>query len=161
MHEHDVSHRYVPCRCDRSTYLPLARDCARTNILMDADSLYPHGFHPRHQNNLPDFHTTAWPYWRSSAPKPVKYHLADFGLSVRFPPGAPRLSVGHIGADREVPELSDMVPYDPFKVDIFILGNVFRRHIHDVRYIPLVLLVANDRLRGTSAWTSSGPSSCR
>ena len=29
--------------------------------------------------------------------------------------------------DKEVPELSATIPYDPFKADIFILGNMFRK----------------------------------
>jgi len=37
------------------------------------------------------------------------------------------LVLGLAGRDREVPELSDEVPYDPFKVDIFTIGNVLRR----------------------------------
>ena len=66
-------------------------------------------------------------------PGRVKYYLADFGMSRRFPPGVPRQVLGIEGADQEVPELSDTVPHDPFKADILILGNVLRKKIHDVR----------------------------
>lgn len=111
----------------------LASDCAETNILMDADSLYPEGFHPLLTDFLPDGTTIARPYTRASAPTPVRYYFVDFGMSARIPRDAPRLVLGEEGADREVPELSNTVPYDPFKADTFILGNVFRRTIHDVR----------------------------
>lgn len=115
IHAHDVAHR----------------DVAETNILMDADVLYPHGFHPAATDKLPDAIRNAWPYTRFSAPSSVRYYFADFGLSVRIPPEAPRLVTGYIGADRDAPELSDDVPYDPFKVDIYVLGNVFRHHISE------------------------------
>lgn len=82
---------------------------------------------------LPDTRSKAWPYSRLNSPNGIRYYLADFGLSVRLPPSQSRLVVGEVGADREVPELSDTTPYDPFKVDVFVLGNVFRRKIHDVR----------------------------
>lgn len=99
---------------------------------MDADALYPQGFHPVLQSRVRDFSRRAWPFSRASAPSPVRYYFADFGISVRIPPGKTPQVLGHIGADREVPELSDTIPYDPFKVDIFILGNVLRKHIHNV-----------------------------
>lgn len=99
---------------------------------MDADALYPQGFHPVLQSKVRDFSRRAWPYSRTSASGPVGYYFADFGISVRIPPGEPRNVLGEIGADRDVPELSDTIPYDPFKVDIFVLGNVFRKQIHDV-----------------------------
>lgn len=100
---------------------------------MDADALYPRGFHPIFKDHLPDYHTEASPYSRASAPGGVKYFFADFGMSLRFPSGVPRRVLGKTGADKEVPELSDVVPYDPFKADVFILGNALRRKIHDVR----------------------------
>lgn len=100
---------------------------------MDANDLYPESFHPVFRNKLPDFKTPAVPLSRLELPRPVKYYIADFGLSTRFSPGAPRLVLGEKGADREVPELSDRVPYDPFKTDVFFIGNMLRRKIHDVR----------------------------
>lgn len=115
MHDNDVAHR----------------DPAETNILMDGDSLFPYGFHPVHQSRLPNITSWAWPRSRFSIPGGIRYYLADFGLSVRIPPRQPRLVTGDVGADREVPELSHTVPYDPFKVDIFVLGNVFRKRIYD------------------------------
>ena len=44
----------------------------------------------------------------------------------------PKLATGGYGRDQEVPELSFEDQYDPFKVDIFILGNVFRKEVLDV-----------------------------
>src|SRR5258708_19531111 len=55
----------------------------------------------------------------------VKYYFVDYGISSYFPTGSkPHLVLGRDGRDQDVPELSDEVPYDPFKVDIFTIGNV-------------------------------------
>ncbi|EPT01456.1 hypothetical protein FOMPIDRAFT_1120609 [Fomitopsis schrenkii] len=114
MHEQGVSHR----------------DCTYKNLMMDASAMYPHGFHPVHSCFLPDGHTFAWPRRRTSVP--VRYYFIDYGMSTYFPPGTyPRLVVGVEGRDQEVPELSDDVPYDPFKVDIYIMGNLFRSMFYD------------------------------
>ena len=56
---------------------------------------------------------------------PAKYYYVDFVSSSHVPQDAPdKLVVGRYGRDQYVPELSDTVPYDPFKVDIYIIGNV-------------------------------------
>ena len=68
----------------------------------------------------------AWP--------PIRYYFVDFGISVKFPADLePKRTVGIIGLDRDAPELSNTRPYDPFRVDIFILGNVFKKDIYAVR----------------------------
>ena len=61
--------------------------------------------------------------------EPVRYFFIDFGISVRVPTGAdPKQTVGVIALDRDsVPELSDTVPYDPFKVDVFLVGNLVKK----------------------------------
>lgn len=63
----------------------------------------------------------------------VRYLYVDFGISTYFPPGSKqRLVTGILGRNQNVPELSKTVPYDPFKVDIFSLGQVFERVFTDV-----------------------------
>lgn len=100
--------------------------------MMDAFALYPHGFHPVWADSLPDLRGRARPWPRISAP--VKYYYVDFGISVHIPPEVqPKRALGGYGQDQEVPELSFTEPYDPFKVDVFILGNVFRKEICAVR----------------------------
>ncbi|KAL7284782.1 hypothetical protein ACG7TL_002089 [Trametes sanguinea] len=51
-------------------------------------------------------------------------HGCDMQLTLE---GASTLVVGDVGRDADVPELSDHVPYDAFKVDIFSLGNVYSK----------------------------------
>ncbi|KZT13173.1 uncharacterized protein LAESUDRAFT_638707 [Laetiporus sulphureus 93-53] len=102
-----------------------AFDCTYKNLMMDAHAMYPQGFHPIRESFFPDGVTTAAPHLRR-ADVNVKYYYIDYGISVYFPPNADqKLVVGTLGRDQEVPELSDDVPYDPFKVDVFIVGNFF------------------------------------
>ncbi|KZT13122.1 uncharacterized protein LAESUDRAFT_639482 [Laetiporus sulphureus 93-53] len=115
LHKHGVAHR---------------RDCEYKNLMMDAHAMYPQGHHPVATMCLPDGMTKA--SYRSRADAGVKYYFVDFGISVHFPPDVrPKLVVGTDGRDQEVPELSMRTPYDPFKVDMFIIGNVFRHELHD------------------------------
>lgn len=100
---------------------------------MDATRIFPRGFHPLKDNFLPhDISTLAPVLPRMDVG--VKYYFIDFGISSYFPEGTePQLVLDPTGRNQDVPEFSDEVPYDPFKVDIFTLGNVLRREFVDVR----------------------------
>lgn len=125
------------------------RDCDVLNIMMDATSMYPKGFHPVEPDSLPAGIGFAPYVSRLSAPTPVRYYFIDFGLSSYFPPDSsePRLVTGKFGRIRQVPEFSDDVPYDPFKVDIYMLGTTLRKNFLN-RYTnvgflaPLIKLMA-------------------
>ncbi|KAJ3009451.1 hypothetical protein NUW54_g2780 [Trametes sanguinea] len=103
------------------------RDIAPPNVMMDGSSLYPHGHHPVYTNCSPDLIEELTPLPRMDCQ--VKYYYVDFGLSVRFKPGASTLVIGDVGRDEEVPELSSTVPYDAFKADIYALGNLFDKEL--------------------------------
>ncbi|GBE79224.1 predicted protein [Sparassis crispa] len=106
------------------------RDCSYKNVMMDASAMYPHGFHPVKEDYLPDGETGVEPLPRSTVS--IRYYYVDFGISVLIPPDVhPKLTVGELGRDREPPELSPDVPYDPFKLDVFLIGNLFRRLLYD------------------------------
>lgn len=123
------------------------RDCAYKNVMMDASALYPRGFHPILQASLPDISSDAPVLSRAAAP--VNYYFIDFGISTRFTSDAPsRLVVGSWGLDGEPPELSETVPYDPFKLDVFLIGNLMRRQFCDVR---IFALYTSSLLTNTSA----------
>ncbi|KAK7691417.1 hypothetical protein QCA50_004816 [Cerrena zonata] len=99
------------------------RDCAAANIMMDARSLFPQGHHPVRLNYSPDgIHEISS---LNRQDHPVRYYFIDFGLSSRFEGGDVPLVVGTKGRDKEPPELSDSEPYNPFPLDIFILGNLY------------------------------------
>ncbi|KAI0774951.1 kinase-like domain-containing protein [Trametes elegans] len=106
MHRHRIAH------CD----------VAAANIMMDATPLYPSGYHPVRIHYSPDgmYPVTALP----RAGRSICYFYIDFGLSMRFAEGEPSLVWGDVGKEL-VPELSEELPYDAFKVDIYALGNVY------------------------------------
>ncbi|KAF9782683.1 kinase-like domain-containing protein [Thelephora terrestris] len=126
------------------------RDCVLKNIMMDADAMYLQGFHPIELEYAPDYSGYVKYVPRSAAK--VKYYFVDFGISVHIPESLGSMLVtGTFGRDRDPPELSpdwgkrnlqkrgnrsSSDPsaaeeggegYDPFKLDIFIIGNMLRR----------------------------------
>ncbi|KAF7352406.1 hypothetical protein MVEN_01205000 [Mycena venus] len=113
------------------------RDICTQNIVMDASRIIPGGFHfvlPLTSNGL-DFlkiytGDESEPHYMKTRTEagPTKYYYIDFGLSVRFPSFEARtLVTGNYGRLRKhVPEISDTVPYDPFKVDVRLVGEMLR-----------------------------------
>ncbi|KAK7691435.1 hypothetical protein QCA50_004834 [Cerrena zonata] len=108
------------------------RDCAAANIMMDGEPLFPQGHHPVQLDYLEDGMHYA-PYL-SRQDHPVKYYFIDFGISSYFDPGVVPLVVGTQGRDKEPPELDDRLPYNPFPLDIFILGNLYRKEFVEKYY---------------------------
>lgn len=106
------------------------RDCVLHNILMDPGAMYPEGFHPVETAYKRDYSGIAVYLPRSAVG--VKYYIADFGISSYIPDETrPPLVYGTSGRDQEAPELSKTVPYNPFMLDIFIIGNMFREKFCD------------------------------
>jgi hypothetical protein len=112
------------------------RDCVLHNFLMDPGAMYPEGFHPVQTAYKRDYSGMATHLPRSAVG--VKYYFADFGISVYVDPTSspPYLATGIDGRDRDPPELSDTIPYDPFKLDIFIIGNMLKQEFCDVTNTP-------------------------
>ncbi|KAH7889164.1 kinase-like domain-containing protein [Phlebopus sp. FC_14] len=111
MHEHNVAHR----------------DCSAQNIMMDARDLYPNGWHPMAPWLTSDGTNWVTPQ-KNRCDVNIRYFFIDFGLSTRFAPGEKREVVG-AKCSVYVPELSCDICYDPFKLDVYLLGNVFDEHI--------------------------------
>jgi len=100
--------------------------------MMDADAMYPEGFHPVRMELKPDCSDDAKYIPRSAVA--IKYYFIDFGISVYIPENLrSKLVTGLLGRDRDPPELSDRTPYDPFKLDVFIIGNMLKREFYMVR----------------------------
>ena len=88
--------------------------------------MYPRGFHPGAPNLEYSGKYIAYPRQRRDAPG-VRYYLTDFGISSQFDENDTyRLVTGKDCLDKTLPELSYDDPYDPFAVDIYLLGNVFK-----------------------------------
>jgi len=116
MHDHRVAHR------DLSTY----------NIMMDGAALYQNGFHPGRHDRSRSATRFVKGRLRLYAP-PVVYYLIDFGLSKKYEGDGPYEAWGMDGQDRDAPELQHegAGPYDPFLLDIFTLGNVYKTSFLD------------------------------
>lgn len=100
--------------------------------MFDAAGMYPKGFHPVRTIRDASYRNEAYPLRRRDVPS-VRYYFIDFGLSSRFDDDRiPKLVTGDRAQDKEIPELSLVVPYDPFAVDIFTLGNVYKRNLIEV-----------------------------
>lgn len=102
-------------------------DCALDNIMMDARALYVEPWHP--QRPVVDMrgriNLDTW--IPRTAVGGVQYYFIDFGLST-FREDQAVGYFGHICA----PELSPWVPYDPYKVDVYILGKTFDEFLVEV-----------------------------
>ncbi|KAG5653365.1 hypothetical protein H0H81_000866 [Sphagnurus paluster] len=98
--------------------------------MMDARSILPSGWHFVAYHCLPDGVTPISPLARIDFP--VRYVIIDFDCSVRLSPGDPHLIKNFGGRDGDPPEYRSREPYDPFKIDVFTLGNVFFKDFYQV-----------------------------
>lgn len=98
------------------------------NIMMDPKPTFPNMYHPRETNKNRNFMGKAKFYTRTV--RPTKYFLIDFGLSKRYnlDDGEPS-ELPIIGGDKTVPEFQGEgydEPSNPFRTDIYYLGNMVR-----------------------------------
>ncbi|KAG8927577.1 hypothetical protein FRC02_008058 [Tulasnella sp. 418] len=108
LHEHEIAHR----------------DCAKGNLMMDARRIFPDGWHPMDPASLPNLQPTEG--LSRTETGGVRYYFIDFGLATR----GESLVLGKDGQER-APELEtgDETLYDPFKLDIYILGKAFEAYM--------------------------------
>lgn len=95
------------------------RDCFTENIMMDARGMYPSLWHPQMFTLRPDGQPLHSNLTRTQAGG-VRYYFIDFGISS----WKETKVLGQSGLIR-APELSSEVPYNPFKLDVYILGKMF------------------------------------
>lgn len=115
--------------------------------MFDAAGMFPKGFHASVWN-LDEHGKPTVPRRRRDVTS-VKYYFTDFGLSSRFLEGEPHVASGMDGLDEEVPELLPYNRYDPFPVDVFILGNVFKRNFISVWSLPFCQFTSDSFYRNT------------
>ncbi|KAA1476401.1 kinase-like protein [Dentipellis sp. KUC8613] len=99
------------------------RDFTITNIMMDADRIFPRGFHM--DNNYQDACGREISGVRSrTRVGGVRYYIIDFGESMKFGPDDSVLIDAWSKAGIHAPETlgPDRPPYDPFKADIYTMG---------------------------------------
>ncbi|KAF8494179.1 kinase-like domain-containing protein [Russula emetica] len=109
MHERNVAHR----------------DCTANNVKFGASGMYPKGYHPIQLNRSPNFKGQARRYTRTA--RPPRYYLIDFGLSRRYS-SRNALDEPLRGGDKSAPEHRHGGRCNPFRTDIYYLGNLVREH---------------------------------
>lgn len=110
------------------------------NIMMDPTPLLSEIPHPTHETESYDFKHSIRTQTRTS--HPTRYFYIDFGLSWRVPPDdpSPQVLVSKPG-DKTVPEFEGPGPLgrcaDPYKIDVYCLGNIIREQFMDVSIITV------------------------
>ncbi|KNZ72700.1 hypothetical protein J132_02134 [Termitomyces sp. J132] len=99
------------------------------NLMMDASKVIPRGTHFA----LPITHDGIWSRrrnfkWRERwSVRPVQYYYINFDISRRYPPELKNVDLKETtraGQGKSLPEFKRRGPYNPFKADIYQLGNV-------------------------------------
>ena len=98
---------------------------------MDAKPIIPTGWHFVSHFCEPDGMTRLAPMERKN--HSVRYYFVGFGRAYHISPKQKPLVMDIGGRDTSAPELLTFQPYDPFKLDIYTLGNVFLNDLYVVR----------------------------
>ncbi|KAF5379388.1 hypothetical protein D9615_006642 [Tricholomella constricta] len=112
MHEHHISHR----------------DASYFNLMMDASKIVPRGFHYFHETTH-DGLNREFEWLQRWSVRPVQYYFIDFDISHRYLTSKDVKEMSRLGQDKSVPEYLRPGPYDPFKADIYQLGNTLLKTI--------------------------------
>ncbi|KAF9468132.1 hypothetical protein BDZ94DRAFT_1154878 [Collybia nuda] len=124
MHEHNIAHM----------------DACLFNLMMDASKAIPKGFHFRNWWTHTGLDYKNFEFHERWEVSPVQYYYIDFGLSYQYPLGLKGMTEsGSCGQDASVPEFGSDDPYDPFKVDIYQLGNVILNVVNKYEGLDLFL----------------------
>ncbi|KAF4613463.1 hypothetical protein D9613_008123 [Agrocybe pediades] len=110
--------------------LEFLRDMCWGNLMLDTSKTIPNGHHFSDWSTEDGLRKPI--QWKERwKVRPNQYHIIDFGISVRCPPEATGVvGFGVWGQDRSVPEMTGgTAVFDPFKTDIYQLGNVFKQCI--------------------------------
>lgn len=107
----------------------LYSDIHINNIMMDP-TVFTDIPHPTHHSMSIDFKHSLRTRTRTS--HPPRYYYIDFGLSWILSPEdpSPRIVVS-VPGDKTIPEFKDPGPggqHDPYKIDVYCLGNIIREH---------------------------------
>ncbi|KAG8916178.1 hypothetical protein FRC01_003314, partial [Tulasnella sp. 417] len=94
-------------------------DCAFGKIMMDALALFPTQWHPQFPHC--DIQNQTYKHIKSRTDVGgVRYYFIDFDLSTKG-----EVQVTGLAGLEDSPELSDRVPYNPYKLDVYILGKMY------------------------------------
>ncbi|KAG6855398.1 hypothetical protein H0H87_003598, partial [Tephrocybe sp. NHM501043] len=119
-------------------------DACYLNLMMDGSRVIPRGVH-MFKSMTHDGTTGGRLEWNDrSTVRPLNYYLIDFGLSGMSSDIDNERWGGHYGQDHTVPEhhLPEGQWFNPVKVDIYQLGNVFVELIEDYDGLDILLGLA-------------------
>ncbi|KAG6887570.1 hypothetical protein C0992_011768 [Termitomyces sp. T32_za158] len=123
---------------------------------MDATELIPGGFHffkPDTRDGV-----EPWREWRErGSVKSLHYYFIDFGISRHYTSNTGIRDVGILAQDQSFPERSMTIPYDPFKTDIFHLGNVILKIVKEYDGLEYFSRIGNVMTRKNPAERASLP----
>ena len=111
--------------------------------------MFPKGFHSQKNLRTKDARGIALFFTRTQ--QLTRYIIIDFGMLSRYDPSdvSPR-EVGLIRGDKTVPEFLKGQPYhDPYKTDIYYVGNLVRTEFMQVRSSLLLTVLFTLSLLGT------------
>lgn len=91
---------------------------------MDGTDIFPCGWHPQKPSSLPDGVHLVDAFPSRTAVGGVRYYFIDFGIS-----SLNETMVYGLSGQERAPELSMEIPYDPFKLDVYVLGMAYRRFL--------------------------------
>jgi hypothetical protein len=106
------------------------------NIMMDARSMYPDGWHPVETTRCPGdkFHVKARHFSRTQ--RPPKYYIIDFGISGSYDRRFPVRDITVRGGDKSCPEHRGNATHtDPFPTDVYYIGNVIKELFVEVSHL--------------------------
>ncbi|KAG8945128.1 hypothetical protein FRC04_001194 [Tulasnella sp. 424] len=102
-------------------------DCAWGNIMMDGRRLYPQGWHAQQWGSYLNGKPMRVADLSRTAFGGARYYFINLGISTKD-----QDEVLGIHGQELSPELSDTVPYNPYKLDVYILGMAYRHFLIEV-----------------------------
>ncbi|KAJ7150533.1 kinase-like domain-containing protein [Mycena crocata] len=100
------------------------RDIAPKNMMMEESRVVPKGSHFTNERTHVGTLKSFWWKKRCSVDgDSIQYHFIDFGFSEYYPDSnEDAKTLGRMRGFEEIPEMSLTVPYNPFKVDLYMFG---------------------------------------
>lgn len=115
-------------------------------MLLDATNLIPCGFHPSRDFLQPDGKTRVSCLRRCEV-SPVRYYFIDFEFSMKFPDLETARVTGRWGQIKDIPEMQNPDPYNPFKADVYQVGASFLNIFEVLKPLYLICLHLTNHMR--------------
>jgi hypothetical protein len=106
--------------------------------MMDAHPILPQGWHFTDRDCASNGVDPIAPLARID--HPVRYIIIDYDYSIRFHPGQSQLVEDVWVYKKEPPESYTPLYYDAFKQDVFAVGKLLNKDLHEVCQSPMIIL---------------------